>query len=144
MSVTRQQIVDKAREFLGAEYRHMGRDENGIDCIGLVMITGQQLGIVPHNIDLPPYRRSDLHKLLSMFFSYVDEIEPSAALAGDGYILCHDDSVNRRARHLAIKTDIGILWVHWGRTLFKVVEAPMQPEQERKIVGAFRYRGIVS
>ena len=44
-----------ARQFLGIPYRHGGRDRKGLDCLGLVHLFYQELGIkVPDN-DGQPY-----------------------------------------------------------------------------------------
>ena len=42
---SRNQIVAAAREYMGVPFVHMGRDKNGIDCIGLVVRVIFDLGV---------------------------------------------------------------------------------------------------
>src|SRR5690606_9817186 len=44
-----------ARQFLGIPYRHGGRDRNGLDCLGLVHLFYQELGIKLPDNDGRPY-----------------------------------------------------------------------------------------
>lgn len=41
----RQRIVDEARSYLGVRFRKGGRDREGIDCVGLLVVVGQSLGL---------------------------------------------------------------------------------------------------
>ena len=36
-SKTAKQVITDARDFLGVPYKHLGRDWNGIDCLGLTL-----------------------------------------------------------------------------------------------------------
>jgi len=48
-------VLGFAREYIGSPYRKYGRSkETGIDCVGLIVAVGEELGIV---CDLPRYRR---------------------------------------------------------------------------------------
>ena len=55
--VTRDQIVDEARSWLGVRWRHQGRNRSGVDCGGLVTVVGQALGIMPAAADAFGYAR---------------------------------------------------------------------------------------
>lgn len=44
-----------ARQFLGIPYRHGGRDREGLDCVGLVHLFYQELGIKVPDTDGRPY-----------------------------------------------------------------------------------------
>jgi cell wall-associated NlpC family hydrolase len=42
----RQHIVDTARGWLGVPYRHQGRrKDKGVDCVGLIIGVGAELGL---------------------------------------------------------------------------------------------------
>lgn len=43
--MTRAEVVAAARRWLGAKYRHEGRDGNGLDCIGLVVVVGRAFNV---------------------------------------------------------------------------------------------------
>jgi cell wall-associated NlpC family hydrolase len=45
MSVTRQQLIATARTYLGLPYRTQGRDRLGVDCGGLFLVIGRELGL---------------------------------------------------------------------------------------------------
>jgi hypothetical protein len=52
----REEVVAEARKWLETRWVHQGRDANGIDCAGLVILVGQALGFPAE--DLQGYRRS--------------------------------------------------------------------------------------
>lgn len=45
MSVTPRQLIDQARSYLGTPYRNQGRDRMGLDCGGLLLVVGRDLGL---------------------------------------------------------------------------------------------------
>lgn len=45
LQITRQQVVDTARRYVGVRYLHYGRDKNGLDCVGLLVRVGLDLGV---------------------------------------------------------------------------------------------------
>ena len=57
VQVTRDQIVDCARSWLGVIWRHQGRNRSGVDCGGLVACVGQGLGVFPVEADAFGYDR---------------------------------------------------------------------------------------
>ena len=48
-------FVREARRFLGTPWRHMGRSEAGVDCIGLVILAARRCGLEVE--EPPPYQR---------------------------------------------------------------------------------------
>lgn len=48
--------VEAARSYLGVRWRHQGRDRMGVDCVGLLIVAGADLGI--EIADKQGYRRS--------------------------------------------------------------------------------------
>lgn len=43
--VTRAQLIEQARSYLGTPYRNQGRDRDGLDCGGLLLVIGRDLGL---------------------------------------------------------------------------------------------------
>lgn len=46
-------VVDIARAWVGAPYRHQGRSRLGVDCIGLAIVVVRELGLLPS--EAPPF-----------------------------------------------------------------------------------------
>ena len=76
MTVTRAQVVDAARKWLGTPWRHQGRNTHGIDCVGLVVVVCKGLGISSYD-DTGYGRDPDPHKFLPHF-------DGSGAVTGSG------------------------------------------------------------
>jgi hypothetical protein len=54
--ITREQIVERARSFIGLKWKHQGRNrKGGIDCGGLIICVGRELGILDHRADVFGY-----------------------------------------------------------------------------------------
>ena len=45
--VDRQRLIEDVRSLVGTPYHHQGRDENGLDCIGLIIAALRRQGIEP-------------------------------------------------------------------------------------------------
>lgn len=98
MLVSRDQIVEQARTYLGVRWRHQGRSRTGIDCVGLLACVALDLGLVStlDGIDLKGYRRSTNGHL---FLKYLDGAltrkplnrrEPGDVIGmRDGTVACH-------------------------------------------------------
>jgi len=48
--VSRNNVVAEARSWIGTRWIHQGRDRNGIDCIGLVVVVRRALGIGDYDV----------------------------------------------------------------------------------------------
>jgi hypothetical protein len=127
-----------ARAYVGAPFRHQGRDGTGLDCAGLLIAAARDCGL-PH----PPalhYERLPslelLRNLLPAFCVQVAEWEPAAIAQ------C---VIGRRPQHLAVCALHG---AH-GRTLIhamagieRVAEHRLDDRWQRRIVRFWRLRGI--
>ncbi len=56
-SVTREQICGLARSWIGTPWRHQGRTKDGIDCGGLIVVVGHELGLIHPSRDERRYER---------------------------------------------------------------------------------------
>ena len=54
--MTRAEIVAEAKTWLGVRWRHLGRDRNGLDCIGLLVVVANHFG--QKVADRDDYRRT--------------------------------------------------------------------------------------
>lgn len=55
----RERVIETARSYLGVPFRHQGRTrESGIDCAGLLLCVGRELGYLPPEFDVHGYDRT--------------------------------------------------------------------------------------
>lgn len=125
-------VVRFARECLGARYRIQGRHPaTGLDCGGLGLYVLRRLGREPEDCEPYSLRTLDRNLIAGMLRSQrFEQLAPSLAEVGD-YLLFEPAS---GLRHLAIKTDYGVVHAHLG--LRKVVEAP--PDPGMRLIEAWR------
>ena len=142
--ITRAEVVAASRRYIGTPYAHEGRGASGMDCIGLGIVVGQELGQVPLDLQkiLPPYQPSSLPTLIDFFWEYVDEIPLAEVGTGDGYLLTHKPGY-RLASHLAIRTGYGIIQLHWADTISKVAEHRIDEYHQQRLAKGWRYRGLI-
>ena len=58
-TITRAQVVQAARAWLGTPFHHQARVKVvGVDCVGLVIGVGRELGLCAPDFDVPPYART--------------------------------------------------------------------------------------
>jgi cell wall-associated NlpC family hydrolase len=114
MAVTGQDIVVEARKWLGAPYRHQGRDVRGIDCVGLPIIIARTLGLLPKDFDTSVYGRlptSDIIDRLSSVCAQSTEVKVGSIIV---------IAWSKIAAHTAIYT--GESMIHAYESVGKVVE----------------------
>lgn len=132
-----QALVDAARSFLGVPFRHQGRSEHGVDCIGLVICARLKLGpwdAVEH--DHANYRRNPKDSLaiaLSQFLIPIAGPEVGAIVA----IRWPKMKVEN---HVAIITPTNI--IHAYAEVGRVIETGYREPWPRRTVGFYRLPGI--
>jgi hypothetical protein len=76
--MTRAEIIERARTFVGLPWRHQGRTAAGLDCVGLVIAVGSSFGL-PYE-DKTGYGRHALsHEFMHHLRRYLVPLPPSAA-----------------------------------------------------------------
>jgi NlpC/P60 family putative phage cell wall peptidase len=132
----RNEIVAEARRWLGCPYHHQGRAMgHGVDCYGVIEMVGRALGVsIPENINYS--RVPDEAELIGYMDEYAVRIPVNEAKEGDILII----PFLKRMRHMAIKTDIGIL--HAYEPLGKVVEHALDGGWSRMVRRAYQYPGV--
>jgi hypothetical protein len=133
-------IVETARSFLGARFRHQGRSPEAMDCAGLVILVGRATGHLPESLDVTAYaRRPDGRSLMDHCRSHLEEIGKADLQVGDIAVF----KVETDPQHLAIIGDYpGALlsMIHAYAPAHRVVENRLDDGWRSKLVGAFRYR----
>lgn len=67
-----------ALRYLGVPFRHRGRTERGLDCVGLLAVVAQELGVDIHDVRL--YGREPTAALLAQVFrEHLGEPKPKGA-----------------------------------------------------------------
>jgi cell wall-associated NlpC family hydrolase len=93
-------VVSAARGWLGVPYLHQGRSRFGVDCLGLVLEVGRELGFLPGDLDYQGYGRQPLRSFLEArvreHCAAIDEPRPGALVV---------IRWSQVAAHLAIATD---------------------------------------
>ncbi len=141
--VTHADVVAKAREATGVRWVHQGRANlKGLDCAGLVLWTGRQLGI-KEAFDEPPAYPKDAQwdQFLDYFRSHMDEVRIADMLPGDVPIFRQ----HIFPCHCGIMTQVGVdpWFIHSFALRKKVVEERYRLEWPGVTRTAFRYRGLV-
>jgi len=67
---TRAQFVAECRKLLGARWQHQGRMENGVDCVGLLVVPALRLGILKVGDDKSDYQRNAQNDRLDCLLHY--------------------------------------------------------------------------
>ncbi|MCO5157884.1 MAG: hypothetical protein M9945_14240 [Aquamicrobium sp.] len=139
--IDRQHIVDTARTWIDARYRHQGRSkERGVDCVGLIIGVGAELGLQLIAPDF--YAESPSSNLVLRYADQQLEPIPGKELAlGRVAILWGFD--RNEAQHLAIVGE------HAGRQTMihsfskagKVLEHSWDAFWMKRLVRVYEYPG---
>jgi cell wall-associated NlpC family hydrolase len=133
--MTRAQLVNRARDYLGVPWRHLGRSRAGVDCIGLVLLAARDAGL-----DLPdpaPYQREPQGaRLLAGVLAHGRRV--GVAEPGDVLVL----RMGVYAGHVGIATThrgYGVPGILHAFALRRhVVEQPMDAEMTAALVAVVR------
>lgn len=132
------EILAQARGLIGTPWRHLGRTETGLDCIGLVLVAAARAGLVLR--DPAPYpRHPQGHELRRAIAAHLDLVPIADARDGD-VLLC---AAGRWGGH------VGLASTHPVYGASAMVHAYQQRDGVREdlrdglpgtITGAFRWR----
>jgi cell wall-associated NlpC family hydrolase len=132
---TRQDIIDHARKFLGVRWRHQGRSERGLDCIGLIVRVAHDLGLSDY--DNFGYKRiADTRRLEEELDVQMIRVPRDLAKPGDVMLMQYGGN----PQHVAIRTDHGIIHAMIGEQ--KVVEHRLNHIWLARIIRAYQFKGI--
>lgn len=130
---TRQEIVAAARRYLGVRWVHQGRTARGLDCLGLVIRTAQDVGLTRE--DFTAYARiPDGGRLLAELRK---RLQPAPRpQPGDVLVMRFD----RWPIHVALCTDVGA--IHAAAQFRRVVEHRLDAQWQARVCGAFTLPGV--
>jgi cell wall-associated NlpC family hydrolase len=130
-----QEFVNHAKKYVGTPFLHQGRDKNGMDCIGVVVVPLNEIGFFEY--DNKNYKRYGLGgEIIEILTKYCYQIDyPNTDLkAGD--ILMFS---KQKSQHLAIYTGYSI--IHANNNIGKVVEHDLDDKWKELITRVYRYKG---
>jgi len=135
--ITQQELIDAARQWVGVKYMHQGRTRFGIDCIGLIIEVGKEVGILPQEFDQVNYSRLPTSKsqLLSEIAARCEQTktpEPASLLVIQW---------TREPYHVAICT--GTTLIHSSATVGRVVEHGYRPPWPALTLSSWRLPGVI-
>ena len=120
----------RARGLVGTRFRPQGRDESGLDCVGVVIVTyGIPIDRVRRNYRIKGDYLAEAERVLGRFFRRVDKDQ---ARPGDALLM----RVASDQLHFAVMTEAG--FVHAHAALKRIVETPGAPEWP--VIGVYRKR----
>lgn len=139
----REEVVRKAREWLGTPFAHQGRTKGvGVDCIGSLTVVAKEVGALEY-VDLLDYPRVPMDgELLRRAHEHLDPISLKEALPADILVF----RLDRAPQHFALITEstprLRMLhsWCH--PSVMKVVEHDVDRFWRQRIISCFRFRGI--
>jgi NlpC/P60 family putative phage cell wall peptidase len=135
----RDMIIAEARKWIGTPFHHQGRVKGaGVDCVGLCMMVGKALGLVPFNFDYTGYRRTPYSRTL------VEAMHESGAVfevhePREADILVF--RIDQDPQHVAFLTDQDTI-IHAYAQVRKVCEARYDTFWRERYVTAFSFKGI--
>lgn len=138
MPPSHRDFMEAARGWVGTRWVHQGRTKDGIDCAGLLIVAGADVGVVVP--DLQGYRRTpNPEKFVGFLMDITDPqttIEPGYfGIFRDGNQPCH----------------VGVFGERDGRTTLihayvgtgKVIEEPYAHDWPRRLFAIRSIRGVV-
>lgn len=143
---TRAQIVREARTWIDTPWIHQASLRGvGCDCIGVVVGTAYALAMPEAkawktDAEFRGYGPTPVpEKLLAACAKYLDPIKLSHTLSGDVLLF----AFKRQPMHFGILTNSNPrMMVHGFQRVGKVVENSLGEKWERRLFGAYRYRGL--
>lgn len=109
-------LVAAARRRLGVRYRHQGRSERSLDCLGLLLFAAADVGVMRADAGRTNYGRAPLDELLEKIPAYCDRLDRAEM----GCVIVVKWPGDKRPGHVAICT--GENMIHSYSQAGKVVE----------------------
>lgn len=136
--VSGKDIVEEARKWIGTPWRHVGRSEHGLDCVGLGVVVARGLGITQY--DARDYSKTPNGTLIKHFERVATEVPIAEAQEGDFYVI-KDGPYPFHVAFLSY-IDGRPHIIHANARRRKVVEEPYTHEWPRLTTHCFRLKGI--
>jgi hypothetical protein len=117
--LAREAYDDRARALVGTRFRPQGRDEQGVDCVGLVLLAFDiPVGEARRNYRM---RGDHLREIVDGLKRHFRKISPAQVRPGDVLVM----EAGPDQLHLGVRTREGFVHAHAG--IGRVVETPGAP-----------------
>lgn len=131
---TRADVLRVARSMIGIPFVHQGRTRQGLDCIGLIVLTASELGYGFE--DYTKYEPwPDGETIPRIFGSHAGTVEEGKMQPGD--VLTFWTRKRGWINHAAILSEYGI--IHTMSTVGRVVENGWDPRWRKRIDRVYTY-----
>jgi cell wall-associated NlpC family hydrolase len=131
-------VIEAARTWIGAPYRHQGRSKLGLDCIGLVIVVAHELDLIPAGF-VPPFnytRRPRDGALELAFNTYCVPLETPEA----GAVVLMRWERRAPPSHCGILTPENLIHAYGGNE--KVVEHGFRGKWPARVHSFWRFAGV--
>lgn len=130
-------VVETAREYLGTKFQHQARVKSrAVDCAGLLICVGWELGAWPREFDVTNYPRiPNGNEMYLHLKSRMNEINCKDAEGGDVLLMKFD----REPQHIALLTSKDYV-IHSYAQIRRVTEHRMDEVWWSRVVAVFRFR----
>ncbi len=137
--ITRESLVAEARKWKGVRWRHEGRNEHGVDCVGLVVMVAKALD--RFNYDVKGYAREPFNlDMLKHFKANMVQKPINDAKPGD-VVIFRDNKFPFHVGVLGVKYgELSLIHAYAARK--EVVEQLYLPEWSKLALACFEFPGI--
>lgn len=137
--VSADEAISTARTYLGTPFQHQGRLKGvGLDCVGLLICLGKELGLFDSQLEYTGYRRRPDGVLLTELMNLHLGAKPDGDLIKPADVLLIRV---RQPQHAVLVTDIRPLTVIHA-VARGVVEHRFDERWQRRIMAVYRIPGV--
>lgn len=132
----RNRIVSLTRTYLGVPWRHQGRSHHSIDCVGLPIVVGRELGLHDYDDTFNYRRQSTGSELTQIFEKHCNRITNLAGLLPGDLVIFRDTVFAQHVGIMSSKTSV----IHATTHKRMVVEEPLDGDLRSKLLRGYRFK----
>jgi hypothetical protein len=139
--MTRDELQAAARRYVqaGTRWRHKGRTETGLDCVGLLVVVGQQFGMTINDLaDYSAFPNGTLEDHLKAHFDVVAPpyLPGQAVLLTDDHMPCHVGILGQQYGQLTL--------IHASISRRRVFEEPLTTQWRARMRCLLEFPGVTN
>lgn len=137
----RESIVALSRSYVGVPWKSMGRTRTGIDCVGLVIAVGAEMGLHDYPDDVAYTRQSSGQDLLQPFLNHAIRVPRLRDLQQGDILVMKDAFYPHHVGFLALRGRQQS-FIHSSVHQGKVVEDVLTDEVRRLVITGFKFKAL--